>query len=164
VYLGHYDDSKYVAAVQEKFKDKSKTGTPPPAAQRLESAPGDGQASNFAVTSTGGSNPGKSSDPKDWIARIRTLTDDGHIEHARKEVPKYLKGDDLKMVRDEIDRHQLSTWLTRIPVLSRTNLPSFKEKAQQRFKDEALASVLKAIDGREATFAALKPVASAAAA
>lgn len=163
VYLGHYDDSKYVAAVAEKFKDKSWIGTQPLIAQRLDPSPADRQAST-AVTSTSVNNPGKTSDPKDWIARVRTLTDDGHIEHARKEVPKYLKGDDLKMVREEIDRHQLAVWLTRIPVLSRTNLPSFREKAQQRFKDEALARVIAAIDAREATFAALKPVSTAAAA
>jgi hypothetical protein len=163
VYLGHYDDSKYVAALQEKFKDKSKTGTPPLTAQRLDASPADGPASKF-TSSTGGNNPGKTSDPAAWIERVRSFHDDGHIEHARKEVPKYLKGDDLKRVREEIDRHQLATWLTRIPLLSRANLPSFREKAQDKFKDEALNSVLKAIDDREATFAALKPVATAAAA
>lgn len=163
VYLGHYDDSKYVAAVQEKFKDKSKTGTPPLAAHRLETSTAHGNPSSSASSATGNS-PGKPSDPAAWIDRIRSLQDDGHIEHARKEVPKYLKGDDLKKVREEIDRHQLATWLKRIPLLSRGNLASFKDKAHDKFKDEALQAVLKAISDREANFASLRPVSVASAA
>jgi len=161
VYLGLYDDSKYVESVTERFKSKSDTGTP--ALTDANPNPGKPSGSTQSVKQVTGeaanSNPGpaKGNDPKAWIDRVRTFTDDGHIEHARKEVPKFLKGEDLKSVRTQIDKHQFDMWLKRIPVLSRANLPGMREKAPKTFSGEALASILTAIDAREANFRAIKP-------
>lgn len=155
VYLGHYDDSKYVASLQERFKDKSRNISPALTQQRPAEAPARAPAP-AAVSSSNRSDPGSSTDPKAWVDRIRTFTDDGHIEHARKEVPKYLKGQELQQVREAIDQHQLAIWIKRIPILSRGNLPALREKAPKTFKDAALEQVMKALEAREATFASIK--------
>lgn len=155
VYLGHYDDSKYVASIQERFKDKSRNISPALTQQRPAEPPVRAP-DPVAASLSNRSDTGSSTNPKAWVERIRTFTDDGLIEHARKEVPKYLKGQELQQVREAIDQHQLATWLKRIPVLSRVNLPALREKAPKTFKDTALEQVMKALEAREATFASIK--------
>lgn len=166
VYMGRYDDQKYVAAMQEQFKNKSKTGTPTltperPVQPNHAPAKTSAEAGSGTLTAQTTDTP---HDPNSWIARILKLSDDGQLDHARKEAGKYLKGDDLKKVRATVDERQFTVWLSRIPVLSKGNLQKQRDKAAQTFTDpEKLEKINAALDAREATFAALTSAGAAAA-
>lgn len=166
VYMGKYDDQKYVAAMQDHFKNKSRTGTPALTAERPEQ-PSGAPAKAPAETASAGlsaQTTDQPHDPESWIARILKLSDDGQLDHARKEAGKWLKGDSLKQVRAAVDERQFTVWLSRIPVLSKANLPKMREKAAQTFADaDKLDKINAALDARQATFASLTPAGAAAA-
>jgi hypothetical protein len=164
VYLGRYDDHKYVARMQEHFKDKSMTGTPTLTALRPARASVEGSQNATAAVSSSepqAQTTAKASDPEAWIAKVQTFNDDGQLDHARKEAGRFLKGENLKTVRAAIDDRQYAVWLTRIPVLSKANLPKMREKAPQTFSDEEkLQRIIAALDARQASFAALTAAAA----
>ncbi|MBK6616119.1 hypothetical protein [Ottowia sp.] len=177
VYMGLYDDHKYVEAMTERFRNKGDPATPaltqnrPGAAPKqavVSTAPAASAASNAsaAPATPTAAQPagGDPSDPEAWIARVGTMRDDGELDHARKEVAKYIKGEDLKRVRKFVDERQLAVWFERIPLLSRNALAQIRAKADKNFSGDNLARVIAAIEAREAAFAAMKPAGTAVAA
>ena len=175
VYMGLFDDHKYVAAMEQRFKDKSKTGTPfltsvrPDAVQHVpdDTAPKATSVANVTSRTTVSSNDadtgGKAQDPAAWIKRVETFTDDGQLAHAHKEAGKFFKGESLLKVRTAIEIRQFSVWLAKVPLVSKSNLPKLREKAPTVFSGEKLGLIIDALDAREASFAAMKPVGAAAA-
>jgi hypothetical protein len=154
VWLGRYDDSKYVASLGTQFPqlegDRGTDGEDGSAPAPREPARTEGSQPRGRPIVMAVPEPAEASNPDAWIYRLAAISSDDALEHARVQAPKHMKGEALRKVRVAIDERQVTVWLLQIETASIGGLKRLQTKLAARPDVEAFRPVQQALASRQA--------------